>query len=129
MKKLVVIFIVFTFFSGCYQGYRINIDQGNSVSEEQLEKLKLGMTRKEVQFLMGTPLIKDPFHANRWDYIYNSGTTNKSSAKQNQLSLLFTDDILVGINRLGNEGLENNKKNVKKKNIIGNLLKRIPFMD
>lgn len=129
MKKLVLVFIVFTFFSGCYQGYRINIDQGNSVSEEQLEKLKLGMTRKEVQFLMGTPLIKDPFHANRWDYIYSSGTINETSFKQNQLSLLFTDDILVGMNRFGNEALGNNKKNEKKTGIIGNLLKRIPFIN
>ena len=124
-----MVLICFTFFSGCYQGYRINIDQGNSIAIKQLEQLELGMTRNEVQFLMGTPLINDPFHANRWDYIYIAGATHGSTTKQNQLSLFFSDDILVDINKLSDELPINEKGEKTEENIIWNLLKNIPFMN
>jgi outer membrane protein assembly factor BamE len=50
--------------------YRIEIQQGNYVSQEMLAQLKLGMTREQVRYVLGTPLVADIFHADRWDYIY-----------------------------------------------------------
>lgn len=50
--------------------YRIEIQQGNYVSQQMLAQLKLGMTREQVRFVLGTPLVSDIFHADRWDYIY-----------------------------------------------------------
>lgn len=50
--------------------YKIEIQQGNYVSQQQLSQLKPGMTKDEVRFLLGTPLITDIFHAERWDYVY-----------------------------------------------------------
>ena len=50
--------------------YRIAIQQGNYVSQEMVSRLKLGMTREQVRFVLGTPLVTDIFHADRWDYVY-----------------------------------------------------------
>ena len=50
--------------------YKIDIQQGNVVTEEMVEKLKPGMSRSQVRFVLGTPLITDVFHADRWDYFY-----------------------------------------------------------
>lgn len=54
--------------AGC--AYRVDISQGNIVEQEDLDQVEEGMTRSQVQFLLGTPMIADPFHADRWDYPY-----------------------------------------------------------
>ncbi len=51
--------------------YRIDIQQGNLVEQDMIQKLEPGMDKKQVRFVLGTPLITDPFHDNRWDYIYS----------------------------------------------------------
>ena len=51
--------------------YRIDIQQGNQVTQEMLSKLEPGMTKSQVSFVMGTPMLIDVFHPNRWDYIYS----------------------------------------------------------
>ena len=48
--------------------YRANVQQGNFVSKEMVSQLKVGMTPEQVRFVMGTPLLTDVFHAQRWDY-------------------------------------------------------------
>lgn len=55
---------------GIFSPYRIDIQQGNFISQEQLEQLKTGMTQDQVKFVLGTPLLNDIFHINRWDYIF-----------------------------------------------------------
>lgn len=57
-------------FLGFITPYRIDIVQGNVISKEQAALLKPGLTRLQVRDLLGTPLVADPFHANRWDYIF-----------------------------------------------------------
>jgi outer membrane protein assembly factor BamE len=57
-------------FLGIFTPYRITIQQGNFVSSEMADQVKLGMTREQVRFLLGTALITDMFHADRWDYIF-----------------------------------------------------------
>ena len=54
--------------SGCV--YRQSIAQGNLVEQEDLDQVEVGMTRNQVRFLLGTPMIDDPFDKNRWDYVY-----------------------------------------------------------
>ena len=51
--------------------YKLDIPQGNGITADQVEKLKVGMTRAQVRFILGTPLLTDPFHADRWDYVYS----------------------------------------------------------
>ena len=50
--------------------YRVNVQQGNVVEQKQIVQLRPGMTRDQVRYVLGTPLLQDPFHANRWDYVY-----------------------------------------------------------
>ena len=61
--------------SGCsveryFLEYRVNVQQGNVVEQKQIVQLRPGMTRDQVRYVLGTPLLQDPFHANRWDYVY-----------------------------------------------------------
>ena len=55
-------------FSACV--YRINIQQGNFLDQAAVEQVKAGMTRSQVRYLLGTPMVADPFNKERWDYIY-----------------------------------------------------------
>src|SRR5215475_3026894 len=50
--------------------YRMDVQQGNVVTQEMVEKLKPGMTPSQVRFILGTPLVVDAFHKDRWDYVY-----------------------------------------------------------
>lgn len=50
--------------------HKIDIPQGNALNQEMLDKLRPGMTQSQVRFILGTPLLVDPFHNNRWNYVY-----------------------------------------------------------
>lgn len=50
--------------------YKVDIQQGNAVETEKVEQLKVGMSKEQVEFLLGTPLLTDAFHPARWDYVY-----------------------------------------------------------
>jgi outer membrane protein assembly factor BamE len=58
-------------FLGLITPYRIDIVQGNAVTREQVALLRPGMTREQVQAVLGTPMLADPFHARRWDYFFS----------------------------------------------------------
>jgi outer membrane protein assembly factor BamE len=76
--------------------YKMDIRQGNYVTPEMREKLKLGMTRQQVRYVLGSPTINDAFHGNRWDYVYRLEHEGKIIEKQN-LTLYFDGDNLVRI--------------------------------
>lgn len=76
--------------------HRIDVQQGNALDQEAVDKLKTGMTRSQVRFLLGTPLLVDPFRSNRWDYVYNYRTSGKLTEKK-RLTLIFEGDVLVRI--------------------------------
>ena len=96
-KKLIIISILSAalFLTGCTP-HRIDIQQGNKVSPEDFAKLKNGMSRNQVIFVLGSPLLKDPFHSDRWDYIYYLKPGNKE-IKQSRITLYFDGDTLVRI--------------------------------
>lgn len=66
-----------------FKPYRIDIQQGNVVTPEQYVQLKVGMTRDQVRFILGTPMLTDIFHDKRWDYHYrmSSGSTGELTAR------------------------------------------------
>jgi outer membrane protein assembly factor BamE len=76
--------------------YRPDIQQGNVLETEQLQKIKLGMTKKQVSFLLGSPLLQDPFHRDRWDYIYTLKKANEPLIRQ-RLTLFFANEVLSKI--------------------------------
>jgi len=77
--------------------YRIEIQQGNVLKQDAVNQLRTGMTRRQVQFILGTPLLADPFHANRWDYyyLYKPGTRGEGKARSDHLAVFFKDDTLM----------------------------------
>lgn len=78
--------------------YKIDIQQGNVVTQDMIDQLRPGMTRRQVRFIMGNPLIVDTFHANRWDYLY-SIQPGGGRRQQERVSLFFNDsDQLAGLN-------------------------------
>lgn len=80
--------------AGCggFSEYRIDIQQGNVVSQESVAQLRQGMTRDQVRFLLGTPLLQDVFHADRWDYVYRLDRRQASSIEESQLTVFFDKD-------------------------------------
>ncbi|WP_454764953.1 outer membrane protein assembly factor BamE [Cupriavidus campinensis] len=75
--------------------YRINIVQGNFVSREAASQLREGMTRDQVRFLLGTPLLTDVFHANRWDYVFSFRRGSTPVVQQRRYTVFFDGDKLV----------------------------------
>ena len=73
--------------------YRIDVQQGNYIERETIAKLKPGMTRAQVRFILGTPLIADPFNPNRWDYLYYNRPRGRIKDVR-RLTLYFEDDRL-----------------------------------
>ncbi len=73
--------------------YRINIEQGNIVTQEMIDQLKPGMSRRQVRFILGTPLIEDSFNQSRWDYPYVL-RNGKDVIRQANLTIFFDDDAM-----------------------------------
>jgi outer membrane protein assembly factor BamE len=77
--------------------YRAPLSQGNLLKQEDLDQVALGMTRNQVRFLLGTPMIDDPFHAQRWDYVYFLTIGRKSAKFKRWVSIYFENDIVSRI--------------------------------
>jgi outer membrane protein assembly factor BamE len=73
--------------------YRVEVVQGNFVSKEQVEQLKPGLSRQQVRELLGTPLVTDIFHAERWDYIFTLRRQGVPDQAR-RLTLYFKGDAL-----------------------------------
>ena len=76
--------------------YRIEVQQGNFVSQEMLSQLKPGMSKEQVRLTMGTPLLADAFHADRWDYIYTREAPN-GKRESRKLVVFFADNKLLRV--------------------------------
>lgn len=83
---------------GLIEVNRLNVQQGNRLEAGEIDRLEIGMTRPQVAELLGTPVLKNPFHANRWDYVYY--TTEAGSAPDQvpqRLTIHFSDDTVSRI--------------------------------
>jgi len=72
----------------------MDIPQGNAVTEDAVANLKPGMTRAQVRFVLGTPLLADPFHANRWDYVYEVSKAGQL-VERKHLTVYFDGDKMT----------------------------------
>ncbi|HED18918.1 MAG TPA: outer membrane protein assembly factor BamE [Gammaproteobacteria bacterium] len=79
--------------------YRIDVQQGNVITQDMVNQLRIGMNKRQAQFVLGAPMLNDPFHADRWDYFYEyqPGSNGKSPATRQRVSLIFEDDRLTDI--------------------------------
>ena len=94
--RAIALSLVVTFAVGCVRVYVPDVQQGNVITQGMVDQLKVGMNRRQVQFILGTPLIMDPFHQDRWDYYYSLKRGKKYRAKRT-LSLFFKGDQLTEI--------------------------------
>lgn len=76
--------------------YRMVIQQGNFISQEMVSQLKPGMSKEQVRFILGTPLVTDIFHAERWDYVFFRETPD-GKREQRNLSVVFEKDKLARV--------------------------------
>jgi outer membrane protein assembly factor BamE len=74
--------------------YRIAVQQGNIIDQKKVDQLVLGMDKRQVQFVMGSPLVNDVFHDDRWDYVYTLRRGDKL-LRNKRFTLFFDKDLLV----------------------------------
>jgi outer membrane protein assembly factor BamE len=77
-----------------FKPYRIDIQQGNFLSPEMVAQLKTGMTREQIRFVLGTPLVTDIFHGDRWDYVFYR-ELGDGSKERRSLSVFFADNKMT----------------------------------
>ena len=98
MKKSLLIALVLPFLvlgSGCV--YQAALSQGNLLDQEDIDTVEVGMTRSQVRFLLGTPMIDDPFHEERWDYVYFLRIGKEDATFKRWISIIFDGDAVVEI--------------------------------
>ncbi|MEO1204675.1 MAG: outer membrane protein assembly factor BamE, partial [Pseudomonadota bacterium] len=96
--RLVLLLAIFSVLaSGCV--YRANISQGNLIKQDDLDQVELGMTKNQVRFLLGTPMIDDPFHSDRWDYVYYLKVGRKDADFRRWVSIQFENNLVADIQR------------------------------
>ena len=76
--------------------HRIDVQQGNIIEQKQVDELKPGMTKRQVRFLLGTPLVADTFHDQRWDYLYHF-KPGRGEVEKRRLTLHFNGDRLTNL--------------------------------
>ena len=112
--KIILISIINLWLVGC-SVYKIDVQQGNTLDQEQIDQVKVGMNQKQVSFVLGSPMLRDPFHPDRWDYVYSFKPGHGELFKQ-RLSLFFKQNKLVKIeNKIVEPG---GKRSTKEKSKI-----------
>jgi outer membrane protein assembly factor BamE len=79
--------------------YRIDVQQGNLLDDEDIGQVEVGMTRSQVQFLLGTPMIADSFHRDRWDYAYYFRRGRSEDIVQRWVVVYFENDRVARVDR------------------------------
>jgi len=79
--------------------YRIDIQQGNLLEEDIIEQVEIGMTRSQVEFLLGSPMIEDSFHPDRWDYTYYFQQGRSQDIEQRWFIVYFQGDRVVNLEK------------------------------
>ena len=100
MRKrfLILIFVIASALaSGCV--YQAALSQGNLLDQEDVDQAEVGMTRGQIRFLLGTPMIDDPFHDDRWDYIYFLRIGKEKAQFKRWIAIHFEDDRVVEIDK------------------------------
>ncbi|MGB5133322.1 MAG: outer membrane protein assembly factor BamE [Steroidobacteraceae bacterium] len=80
--------------------YRMDVQQGNLLDPEQIDQVEVGMTRSQVRFLLGTPMVIDSFDPDRWDYVYRLQRGHKRKVDKRHLVVWFQDDKVTRIEEL-----------------------------
>ena len=92
LNRFFILLLLFTLSSACTV-HRIDVQQGNVITKDMVDQLKAGMTKRQVMFVMGSPLIEDPFHKGRWDYVFTLQPGEKRKIMEyKRVTLHFQDN-------------------------------------
>lgn len=100
MQKILIHLALAAALSAC-TAHRPDIQQGNVVTQEQLDQLEQGMDQRQVRFLLGTPLVRDPFHQSRWDYYYSYTPGDDGEPEQYRVTVRFENERLAAVEPQG----------------------------
>ena len=94
--KVSTAFLLIFLISACssFSFSKVPVTQGNIFDDEDIEKLQVGQSMDQVKFILGSPMIKDPFHSNRWDYL-NLITVGDEKIVEKKLVVIFDDENLL----------------------------------
>ena len=107
IKALIVISVCALALSACIKPYRPDIQQGNIINNSELAEVRYGMSKQEVLFILGTPMVIDPFNEQRWDYFYSKHFQRKGETSTRLITAIFDGDKLVELQ--GDVDLGNNQ--------------------
>ena len=96
MRSLVTALCIVAILGAC-SVHRIDMQQGNVITQEMMKKLKIGMDKPKISRLLGTPLIEDPFHNDRWDYVYEFVSYDTGEKQSSHIVLYFDGENLTKI--------------------------------
>ncbi len=88
-------------------GYKINVVQGNFLDQEKVDQVDEGMTRNQVKYLLGTPMITDSFHEDRWDYVYSVRIGKTGQLIQRKVTVFFDGDAVRNVEQYGQNPVAN----------------------
>jgi len=88
-RKIIITIISLTL-SACV--FQPSVQQGNFIEQDKVEQIEIGMTKNQIRFLMGTPMIDDPFNENRWDYVYFLKIGRNQAASKAWVSIIFEEN-------------------------------------
>lgn len=93
--KITLLVAVVSFLSACIKPYQPNIQQGNILNNSEIAELRYGMSKQEVLFILGTPMVIDPFNESRWDYFFSDTNQRKNETDKRLVTAIFDGDTLV----------------------------------
>ena len=121
MRKLLLVLLVALITSGCGVLYRQPIYQGNLINKTVVDQLQVGMDKRQVAIMLGTPSIQDPFHQDRWDYAASQRIGRSGPAVVKNMTVWFADGALTKWE--GDYFMEDQSELAKTMSRFGNLAK------
>ncbi len=96
-SRLLALLCAATCLAACV--YKIDIQQGNLLKDKDIDRVQVGMTRSQVQFLLGTPMVADSFHRDRWDYAYYMKRGRSQEVQRRWIIVYFENERVARIER------------------------------
>ncbi|MGW8247226.1 MAG: outer membrane protein assembly factor BamE [Acidiferrobacterales bacterium] len=81
--------------------YVPDVEQGNIITKDMIDKIKIGQSQQQVRFILGSPLVQDAFHQDRWDYVYTLKKGRSKDIDRKRLTIIFDKGVVAKVIRKG----------------------------